>query len=59
MKEAVKIFCAFKGQKKNKAISIARLGNSKKGGVLHQALKNTKHLLTENKQNTHAAVPSK
>lgn len=34
MKEAVKIFCAFKGQKKNKAISIASLGSSKKeGGV--------------------------
>lgn len=32
MKEAVKIFCAFKGQnKKHKAISIARLGNSEKG----------------------------
>lgn len=38
MKEAVKIFCAVKGQKKNKAISIARLGNSKKGGGVTSGL---------------------
>lgn len=30
----------------------------KREGVLHQALKNTKHLLTEDKQDTNGAVPS-
>lgn len=38
MKEAVKIFCVFKGQKKNKAITIARLANSKKGGSVTSGL---------------------
>jgi len=60
MKEAVKIFCAFKRQKKGtKQSLLPAWATAERQGVLRQALKNTKHLLTDDKQDTHAAVPSK
>lgn len=48
----------LKGKKRTKQSLLPDWATVKREGVLHQALKNTKHLLTEDKQDTNGAVPS-
>lgn len=47
-----------KGKKRTKQSLLPDWATVKREGVLHQALKNTKHLLTEDKQDMNGAGPS-